>query len=364
MEKIMFIYNSLAFAYNFTYEILEEFIRRNYSVIIVGKDDDFKNKFFSLNAKIIDIDVNRRGTKIFEEIKLYKQIKKIIKNERPKLIFTFTIKPNLYGNLAANKYGIPVISRVSGLGSAFQKKNVIYYITKYLYKKSFKNVKHVFFENEANLSVFNKKIMKLKSCSLIPGSGVNITKFNYTEYPNDDDIVRFLFVGRIMKEKGIEEFLYVAEQLNNPDKVEFHVAGSFEENYKNIFEKKINNKEIIYHGYVNDVKNIMSKMHCIILPSWHEGMSNIMLEAQSIGRPVIGSNVNGVKETFRDHISGLSFEVKNKNDLLEKVQLFVSLSLEEKREMGLLGRKHIIDNFNRDTVVSQYFDKCMEVLTE
>lgn len=364
MEKIMFIFNSLGFAKSFTSEILEKFIHEKYEVVIVGNLIDDSNFMVDKNIRIINIDVNRRGTKIFEELKLYKQIKKIIKNEKPKLIFTFTIKPNIYGNLAANKYGIPVISRVSGLGSAFQKKNVIYYITKYLYMKSFKSVKHVFFENEANLSVFNKKIMKLKSCTLLPGSGVNITKFNYIEYPDNDDIVRFLFIGRIMKEKGIEEFLYVAEQLNNPDKVEFHVAGSFEEKYKNIFEKRINSKEIIYHGYVNDVKNIMSKMHCIILPSWHEGMSNVMLEAQSIGRPVIGSNVNGVKETFRDQISGLSFEVKNKNDLLEKVQLFLSLSLEEKREMGLLGRKHVIDNFNRDTVVSQYFDKCKEVLNE
>lgn len=357
MKKIAFVYNSLLFASSFTLEILQEAVNRGFKVYVIGQVEKNVQIFNKIGVDTIDLNINRRGMNIFEDYKYYKELKRVIRKIKPDLIYTFTIKPNIYGNLIGKKYNIPVISRVSGLGTSFNKK-ISFFITKILYRFSIRHSRHVFFENSDNRNKFNSKILKLKSSSIIPGSGVNVDYYKFQQYPENTGVIKYAFIGRVMKEKGIEEFFEVAKKIKETyrENIEFHVVGSLEEDYKAIIKTLTENNIVIYHGFLNNPKEFMRQMHCIVLPSWHEGMSNTMLEAQSIGRPVIGSDVPGIKETFIDNVSGYSFKVKQTDELENAIIKFNKLSYDEKAKMGIKGRQHVEHNFDRSIVVNKYME--------
>ncbi|WP_026391636.1 glycosyltransferase family 4 protein [Haploplasma modicum] len=363
MKKVLMIYNSDDFAYRFTLEIIEEIIKNGNILEIILPLDSRNNYFIDLPVKIYYSPIQRRGKNIFNDLKLLNSYKKIIKESRPDVIFSFTIKPNIYGSIVANKFNIPIISRVSGLGTSFQKKGLLFLITKFLYRKSFKNNKHVFFENSTNSILFNKEILKLNSYSVLPGSGVNITNFKPVEYPENNMPIKFLFLGRIMKDKGFEEYIYSAQKLKTKfrDNIEFHVAGDIESYYINIVEELQKNNIIKFFGFVTNPEKLINESHCIVLPSYHEGLSNVMLEAQALERPVIGTNVAGIKETFIANETGILCEVKDEEDLCDKIEFFYLMDYNDKKIMGQKGRVFVSSNFSRKIVVDEYIKQINKI---
>lgn len=187
-------------------------------------------------------------------------------------------------------------------------------------------------------------------------------KYKPLKYPNDN-IIRFIYIARIMKAKGIDEYLeaarYISKKYNN---VEFHVCGYCEENYQNIIEKEQKNNVIIYHGLVEDVIQYERNCHCVVLPSYHpEGISNVLLEAAALARPIITTNRIGCKETVDDGINGYLINEKNSKDLIDKMIKFMKLTYSEKKEMGLKGRKKVEKEFDRNVVINEYLKICEEV---
>ena len=224
-----------------------------------------------------------------------------------------------------------------------------------MYKVSSKNAKVVFFENIENLEIFvNFGIVKKENTKLLNGAGVNLDKFSYRTYPENTKTVRFLFMGRIMAEKGVNELFEAMQRLyKNGYNFELDVLGNYEEDYENIINKYENDGWLKYHGYQNDVKPFIKKAHCFVLPSWHEGMANTNLECAAMGRPLITSNIHGCLEAVVENKSGYLCERKNANSLYDCLKKFIELPYDQKVEMGKQSRIHMEEVFDKNKVVDE-----------
>lgn len=344
--------------YKFRKELLQELIKLNHEVIVSLPNDKYVPLLEDLGIRYIKSKVDRRGTNPLTDIKLLYSYVKIIKNIKPDIVLTYTIKPNVYGGLACRITKTPYLPNVTGLGTAIENEGIMQKITLGLYKVGIKNAKCVFFQNEPNKKFFIDKRIVGSNTKVIPGSGVNLQQHRFEEYPEDEGIIRFLYIGRIMKAKGIDELLEAAKQIKQRYSiVEFDLVGFCEEEYLEQL-KKLNDSGIIhYYGQQNDIHKFIKMSHATILPSYHEGTSNVLLESASTGRPILASKVTGCKETFKEGISGLGFEAKNTEELKKTIIKFIELPFEKKKEMGLAGRKKMEQEYDRRLVIDAYLEQ-------
>ena len=362
-KKVLIFVNHDLVIYNFRKELVEELIEKGFEVVISSPEGNRLSYFIKKGCKVRIIKMDRKTKNPFKDIKLLIEYIKLIKEELPGVILTYTIKPNIYGGMAASILKIPFISNITGLGTAVEKKGALQKITLFLYKLAFKKVNKIYFQNEENSELFIKNNIGLNKSTIIPGSGVNLKEYQIMKYPNDK-IINFAFISRIMKEKGIEEYLETAKYIRAKyPNTQFHVCGFCEEEYEEILEDYHSRKIIHYHGMVQDIKKVLDSIHCVIHPSFYpEGVSNILLEAAASGKPLITTNRSGCKEVVLDGINGYLIDIKNKQQLIKKVEEFMDKSLSEKRIMGLEGRKLVESKFDRNIVVSEYMITIDEIL--
>lgn len=246
---------------------------------------------------------------------------------------------------------------ITGLGNAVQNSGPLQKIVLTLYRKAFSDAERIFFQNQTNMEFFVEEKIGLGKHEILPGSGVNLEHFNLLEYPKEDQI-HFVFISRVMKSKGIKEYLMSAKKItaDNPN-VKFHICGFLEEGYEEILQEYQQKEIVTYHGMITDVREVMAKAHCIIHPSYHEGMSNVLLEAAACGRPVLASNIPGCKETFNEGITGFGFEPRNTQSLINVIEKFITLGSEERIAMGLAGRRKVEKEFDRQIVVDRYIEE-------
>ena len=278
----------------------------------------------------------------------------MLRQEKPDLVITYTIKPNVYGGLACRLLGTAYAVNITGLGTAFQKDGLLKKLVTFLYRTALKKAKVVFFENSGNRQVFldGNIVAEEKTC-LLSGAGVNLQHYACAPYP-EGGTTRFLFVGRVMQEKGIGELFAAMERLRAEGAdCCLDVLGGFEENYAQIIRRHEEAGWLHYHGYVTDVRPYIEKAHCFVLPSYHEGMANTNLECAAMGRPVITSNIPGCREAVLDGISGLLCEPKDADSLYEAMKRFLNLPQETRTQMGKAGRKHMEAVFDKKKVVSE-----------
>ncbi|SFB04670.1 MULTISPECIES: glycosyltransferase family 4 protein [unclassified Bacillus (in: firmicutes)] len=361
--KILVLANFGMGLYNFRKELLEELIKQDNEVYISLPDDEYVPKLKKVGCKFIDTNLERRGTNPRTDFKLLLDYVGIIKEIKPDVVLTYTIKPNVYGGIACAITKTPFITNITGLGTSIENKGLIQKITLMLYKLSLRKASCVFFQNQSNRKFFeDNKIVKSKT-RLIPGSGVNLRQHKFEEYPIRDEKVRFLFIGRIMKAKGIEELFKAAKMVkDNFPNVQFDLIGSTEENYNEEIDKLEKQDIIKYHGQQNDVHSFIKKSHAIILPSYHEGLANVLLESASSGRPVLASRVPGCVETFEDGLTGFGFEVMNVESLVKAILKFINLPYDQKREMGMAGRRKMEIEFNRNIVINDYLQEINKIM--
>jgi galacturonosyltransferase len=339
----------------FRKEFIEELIILNHEVYILSPYGKKLDYFSSIGAKLIDYSIDRRGKNPLSEVKILVKFNRIISEIRPEYVFTYTIKPNIYMGIISRFRSMRFIPTITGLGSTLNHKGILKHIILRLYKISFKKTYIAFFQNTVNLEWFKSKINNRINTRLVNGSGVNVDKFMYNKLILTG-ITKFLFLGRIMKDKGIEEFLSVALKLKNKyhNEVEFIIAGFIEDDYNNQIQKMQTEGIVKYLGFVDDTYNVLIECTVVVLPSYHEGLSNVLLEAQSVGRPVIATDIPGCRETFIDGKSGLAVKVKSSIDLYEKMEHFHLLSDNQKIEMSINGRNHIEKIFDRRKVIYEY----------
>lgn len=362
-KKILMLGNSEIVIYNFRLELVERLLADGHEVIISSPHGEKIEKLVKMGCVHDSVEIDRRGTNPVSEIRLLVHYYKLIKKVQPDIVFSYTIKPNIYGALAARKMGVPYVTNVTGLGSAIENKGLLQRFMIQLYRISLSKVQTVFFQNEKNRELFSNHKIAVNKHIVLPGSGVNLKKFNLLKYPSTKKTVNFVFISRIMKEKGIDEFLEAAKKIKEKyPQARFHIAGFFEEEYEKVIEDYAKRKIIHYHGMLSDVRELLSKTHCTILPSYHEGMSNVLLESAASGRPVLASNVHGCIETFDEENSGYGFEPQNTKSLVAAIERFLALSHREKENMGLAGREKMEKEFDRQVVVNNYLQELNKVI--
>lgn len=360
--KILILSNNAAGLYKFRKELLIDLISKGFEVYLSISPDEYSEKIREIGCYILNTELDRRGTNPIKDFLLILAYRKYIKRIGPDVVLTYTIKPDIYGGLTCAFYNVPYISNVTGLGSSIENKGILRRLTLLLYKLALSNAEKVFFQNQANKDYFEKIGITEANSQLIPGSGVNLIENCYEPYPPEDGSLRFLFIGRIMKDKGIEELFECAKKVRADHKsVLFNIVGPCEEKYQE--ELQLLEKEGIlkYFGQQDDVHSFMKTHHAIILPSYHEGLSNVLLEAAACGRPVLATDIPGCRETYEDRVSGLGFSAKSTEALTEAVERFIQLPYAQKEEMGTEGRKKVEREFNRQIVVLAYTNEINEI---
>lgn len=351
--KIAIIGNNSCGMYDFRHELIEKLIEQNNSVTILTPFDKKTDELIKLDVGLVNTPLNRRGINLKEDFCLLNLYKKLLRQICPDLVITYTIKPNVYGGLICRFLKIPYAVNITGLGTTFQGSGLLRKFVVLLYKLSLKKAKTVFFENSENMQIFlDEKICNKNQVCLLNGAGVNLEHYSPQEYPTDNSQIRFLFIGRVMQEKGIDELFAAMQKLHDDGfDCSLDVVGGFEEDYKERIDTYTQQGWLAYHGYQEDVRPFIENCHCFVLPSYHEGMANTNLECAASARPVITSNIHGCKEAVIDSVSGYLCEKQDVQSLYNAMCRFVKLSYEEKKQMGLCGRKHMKENFDKRKVV-------------
>lgn len=355
MSKVLILGNSDGGLYNFRLELIKRLIFGGHQVIISCPYGEYIEELKQLGCAYEEVSFYRHGTNPFKDLKLLKTYKRILKSIAPDYVFSYTIKPNIYGAMACKKLKIPCVVNITGLGTAVENKGILQKITTILYKIALKKVQTIFFQNEENMHFFADRKIYPKKHKLLPGSGVNLVRFQPVDFPNVDT-VDFVFISRLMKEKGIEQYFEAAKYIKiKYPYTRFHICGFCEKEYEDQMKKLKESDFIIYHGMVKDITTVLKKVHCVIHPSYYpEGLSNVLLEACACARPIITTDRAGCREVVDDGINGFIVKQKDSEDLIRQVEKFLALTVEERRQMGLNGRAKVEKEFDRNIVINAY----------
>ena len=360
--------------YCFRKEIIDSLIKNGYSVLISCPYGEKLNLIDDIEYIYDDPVIDRRGTSVTADAKLFFHYMSVLKKYRPDVVLTYTVKPNVYCGIASHFLKIPVISNVTGFGSVLQKSGMIRKFIMTLFKISFRRSECVMFQNSTNMRLAEESGMVKGDRLLIPGSGVNTDRFPFIKYPDGGDGINggkvvFNYIGRILKEKGVDVYIEAAKRIKKKyPNTEFNMLG-FIEPTEIHYEKELKELEkdgiIRYFGSQKDVRPFIALSHATIHPSMYgEGMSNVMLESASSGRPVITTDNPGCRETFIDSETGLLFKGGDADSLCNIIERFLSMPNEARAEMGARGREYIKSNFSRDIVADAYLKKIGEILSK
>ena len=361
--KVLFVMNDSRFAYNLRQEVMAAAVNKGHEVYLLAEHIGYEQELENLGIRLVDIKVDRRGTNPFSDVSLLKGYFKKIKEIQPDIVLTNNVKPNIYVGIVCRILKLAYITNITGLGTAVENSGFLQKVTILLYRIGIKGAKAILFQNADNQSFFERKKMIPKGAQVIrvPGSGVNLERFHAMEYPKDGKTV-FLYAARIMKEKGIDEFLDVAIHFAKVrNDVSFEICGMCDD--KRYLEKlkKLEMEGVIkYHGLQKDLLPFYKQCSLFLYPSYYpEGMSNVLLEAAACARPIIAADRSGCRETVEDTVTGYVVPVKDSHTTIETVQRFLDLTSDERKEMGLAGRKKMEKEFDRRYVV----DTIMDLLT-
>ncbi len=340
--------------YQFRRELLGQLLAKGNRVVISLPGGKLVKPLEEMGCEFIDTPVDRRGIDPKTDLKLFFTYRKLLKSVKPDLVITYTIKPNVYGGFACRLAGMPYAVNITGLGTAFQGSGLLRRLVTVMYKTALKKAKVVFFENAGNLqTLLELGICKQSQCHPLNGAGVNLEHYRYMPYPGDET-THFLFVGRIMREKGVDELFAAMERLREEGETcVLDVLGGYEENYAGQIQAYQDAGWLRYHGYQEDVRPFIAAAHCFTLPSWHEGMANTNLECAAMGRPVITSRIHGCMEAVVEGESGLLCEAKNADSLYAAMKTFLALPRAEREAMGKAARQHMEDRFDKMKVVEE-----------
>lgn len=354
VKKILIVSNVSGGLFSFRRELIER-ISKNNEVIILASNTGHVEDFKRMGCEFVNVSMEFHGTNPITELKLISKYKNKIKSIAPDIVLTYTIKPNIYAGIACASLNIPYVANITGLGIAVENSGFMQKPMLCLYKYGLRKAQKVFFQNQSNVDfMINHKIVT-GPYELIPGSGVNLERYQLMEYPKGDTI-DFVFIARIIKEKGIDQYLDAAKFIRNKyPNTRFHVCGSCGSAYKSVLDELTEDGTIIYHGIISDVVGIHKISYCTIHPTYYpEGMSNVLLESCACGRPIITTDRPGCREIVDDGINGFVVKQQDSSDLIEKVQKFLELSWEKKRKMGLAGREKMEKSFDRNIVIQKY----------
>lgn len=352
--KILILTNHSYMLWQFRRELVERLLKDHQvalSMPYTGHEEDFAQ----MGCKCIRSQMERRGTNPFKELELFGSYYSLLKKEKPELVITYSIKPNLYGGFLCRCMHIPYCANVQGLGTGFQSKKLSGLVT-FMYKCALKRANTVFFENQGNADAFIKmNILKSDKIKLLKGAGINLSHYSLLPYPEEETRTHFLYLGRIMKEKGMDELFYAVRKLHDRygAQVVLDMVGFYEDAYKEEVERLAEQGIVKFHGFQSETRPFYGMSHCVVLPSYHEGMSNVLLEAAACGRPVITSDIYGCREAVEEGVNGFLCKPCDGDSLFAQMDRFLQLDVSKRRQMGLEGRRKMEREFDKTSVVNE-----------
>lgn len=351
-KKILILANNDVGLYQFRAELIGALLQEH-EVVVSLPYGPMVQPLTEAGCVFVDTPIHRRGMNPVTDLKLMRQYRRLLRREKPDLVITYTIKPNIYGGMACKAEGIPYAVNITGLGTAFQGNGLLRRLVTFLYRSALKKAGVVFFENSANLRLFvEEKIVPEKKTRLLSGAGVNLSRYERSPYPSAEQ-TRFLFIGRIMKEKGIDELFSAMERLYQEGRnCCLDVLGGYEDDYADVIARFEAQGWLRYHGYQSDVRPFIRQAHCFVLPSYHEGMANTNLECAAMARPLITSDIPGCREAVVSGQTGLLCQPKNADSLYRAMGRFMDMPRERQEAMGVAGRSHMENVFDKRQVVS------------
>ena len=363
-KKILISLNTAWNLLNFRAGLIGGLISSGYEVVVVAPKDEYVVKLELLGCRFVHLEMDNQGTHPIRDLLLLWRFFRLLKTEKPDLCLFYTVKPNVYGSLASRLCGIPFINNVSGLGAVFIQGGWVKSIVSALYKLAFRNSYRVFFQNRDDLGLFlENKLVKVALTDVLPGSGINLHRFTPTDDTDRKSLnspFRFLLIARMLKDKGIVEFVNAAQLLKESGvNADFCLLGFLGvQNPAAISSEQM--KEwtdqgfVKYLGVSDDVREHIASADCIVLPSYREGTPRTLLEAAAMGKPIITTDVVGCKEVVEHGVNGFLCEVKNAQDLSLKMKEMLLLSEGQRRMMGENGRLKMEKEFDENIVIQKY----------
>lgn len=359
--KVLILANNDVGLYKFRRELVEELLKHHEVHICLPKGE-YVNNLVVLGCVYHECEFDRHGTNFFAELKQISFYRSLLKTVTPDVVFTYTVKPNIYGGIACASLKVPYIVNITGLGTAIENGGVMQKLLLTLYKFGLRKAQKVFFQNESNRDfMLSKGVVKCKY-DVLPGSGVNLDEHRAEAYPYDEDPIVLVTIGRIMKDKGADEVLYAAKVIRQEyNNVVFKIVGDFDGDYEEKVQTAENSGFIEYLGKQSNIHGILKDSHAIVHASYHEGMSNVLLEAAACARPIIATDVPGCREIYRDGVSGISCKARDGDDLVRAIREFIELSYREKESMGQAGRTIVEGQFDRAIIIDKYMKEIDEI---
>ena len=362
-KRILIVGSACRSLINFRGDFIKSLIKNDFEVFAAAPNfrKDIYEQLVYIGANPIEFKLQRTGFNVFKDLLTILELRKIIQGNEINLVFPYTVKPVIYSSIAANSCKVPVVSLITGLGFAFTgltfKSKVLQRFNEFLYKLSIRKNKMILFQNSDDYDLFlSRRILTQKNkVNFVNGSGVNLDQYKYRLNDNNTECISFLFVARLIKEKGIALYLDAAETLkSNYPKAEFHVIGIIENSPSAIKEQRLLNLHnqgiILYHGYQENVKEHLFNRDVFVLPTYYrEGVPRSILEALSVGLPIITTNTPGCKETVLKNKNGILIEPNNLDELISAMEFFLK-NKSRIKEMGVYSRKYAEEKFDVESI--------------
>lgn len=369
VKTVAIVINTSWNIYNFRVGLLKALQSEGYRIVTIAPEDSFTHKLVESGFEYHPVKMNNKGTNPLEDLRLTADLYRLFKKIGPDILLFYTIKPNIYGTIAAALAGIPVINNISGLGTVFLDDSLSSRIARILYRFALRHSQKVFFQNghDRELMVQSRLVQSAKT-DVLPGSGIDTKKEIPLHHTVKKRSVCFLFVARLIKDKGLLEYIEAARILKSKyPEAEFAVLGPFYHgNPTALSEEEVYAWEregiIRYLGVSDDVENIIIHADCVVLPSYREGLSRVLLEASLLAKPIITTDVPGCRELVDEGYNGYLCRVKDSRDLAEKMERMYLLEDLDRILMGLHGREKIVNEFDEKIVIEKYLDAIETVL--
>lgn len=360
--KVLILANDTTYTYNLRNEVIERLVADGHEVVVASQPLLLQEELKNLGCRLVDIETNRHGTNPFADLGLLMKYRRVLLDEKPDVVLTYNIKPNAYGGMACRMTKTHYLPNITGLGTAVEYPGLMQRISTKLYKAGVAGADCIFFQNEENRKFFiNHNMMPKKARTrVLPGSGVSLKQHKAMPYLPDGDKINFLFIARVMQEKGIDLYLGAAKRIyENHKDVMFHICGQCDdEKYISLLKEAEKGGYITYHGEQKDMVPFFEMAHCIVHPSYYpEGMSNVLLEAAAHCRPIIATDRAGCRETVDNGKSGFVIPMKDEDALVAVLHQFLALDGAQRSNMGMAGRKKIEREFDRQLVVQAYMEE-------
>lgn len=360
-RKVCLATNTSWYALNFRAHIISTLIEQGHEVVVIAPRDRFSDKLVDLGARHVHLELDNRGTNPVRDAATFLRLCRLLRRERPDVLLTFTPKINIYGSLAARVMRLPVVANVSGLGSGFLRGGWLARLMVLLYRASLRGAQHVFFENNDDLELFVRDgLVERSRTDRLPGSGVDLERFRPSSMRGNPRPFTFLVAARLLWDKGLGEYVEAARRLRTEDQsLQFLIVGEAgAQNITAVPAEEIARwaKEgvVTYLGPSEDMAREYVRADCVVLPSYREGTSRVLLEAASMALPIITTDVPGCRDVVEDGVNGYLCRPRDAADLAEKMRRMMNLTEQRRDEMGHAGRELVLAHFDERLVTGHY----------